>query len=934
MIIKNNEQLNRRKTKKSKPYIVCIFCLLNRNLLFLGLCFLFFHVNLKSQNASWNIYGTVLDSLEEKYLAYVLVYATPDTTDTFLSYANTDENGKFNIEIDSRYTLVRLKISYLGYFPKEINVSVSDNTPLNIYLSKKDNNLKEVVVSDKRPAIVQKSDTTIYDLKQFRDSTEYNVEDLLAKLPGVEVNADGSIRVNGKAIDKVLIEGSDLFGRNYTLGTKNIRAQFIEKVEVIDHFQENPVLKNVNMSDAIVLNLLMHEDKKNIISGTLNSGLGIGLDDELKGTLHANIFSISKRNKFILLSDNGNTGTQYGVNELTATYGSSNPKDIKSEIRQPFDYQVFTNTQNPGLPSIYINNARSYFSNIRSLFDINDQWSVSLNGIFSKRQDLQKSSIQQSFLFDENTYDLGIERNLELQSDLWSLDLQVDHFSKNQNRSFQFYIKGDYNNRFNRQNILEFDPISVKDYFSEATEKQQNWLVAGLFTQKLGINAVGQIQLKGNSFERPQTLIAENEDFPSFFGQMNEFSQLRQSLAYNYREIEVTGRYLWSYKSLLLEIEPIYSFSLSRFGNKLSLADSSEVQYPLLENQNTQEDVISNKYQLNARVKLNLSGSTSLHYLFQIERRDNRITREVTTNIPAIQTLSSRIAFQGTFSNGSKGQVTYSLSSQNPVNEFYFSIPYFSDSYVLYQPDIRNQHTIGHRLNLNYSKNNELKLRSYFVDISYDINQQIWRDATLFKNSLLILSPYFSDSNNSFNVNGSFDQFIPKFKTNVKVNSTYSKGDGEFFIQNKISDLSNQSFQFHVSLKSIFLRNLNVIIDNSINIFQSYETGNKNMNNNSVFTWRTGFTTLYNINAWRFSFSLNRTLGKSDNNNTVNLLGTQMKVSKNILIAKKTMNIELNAVNLLNIKDYNRVQNDNFFFFRSSIEAIPMFLLLKLDYSL
>ncbi|HMO38713.1 MAG TPA: carboxypeptidase-like regulatory domain-containing protein [Saprospiraceae bacterium] len=899
---------------------------------FLYCCFFLF-ANTVAQNRSWNVSGIVSDSATRNALSYVLIYATPDTSDTFLSYTNTDENGKFDIKIDNRYSSIRLKISYLGYSPQEVITSKYDNAALNIYLTKKDNNLREVVVSDKRPPVIQKSDTTIYDLKQFRDSTEYNVEDLLAKLPGVEVNADGSIKVNGKNIDKVLIEGADLFGRKYTLGTKNIRAEFIEKVEVIDHYQENPVLKNVNISDAVVLNLLIHEDKKNIISGALNGGAGIGIDDELKGALHVNIFSVSKKSKFILLSDNGNTGTQYGISELSATYGSPNSKDIKNEIRQYSDYQHIANIQNPGLPSIYINNAASYFSTIRALHNINDQWSINLNSIFSRKQDSQQSFTQQSFLFDENTYNLSVDRYLALQGGLWNADLQVDHFSKNQERSLQLYIKGDYSNRFNAQNILEFDPSSVRNYFSEAAEKQQNWLAAGLFTQKISNNAAGQIQLKGNSFTRPQTLIAENEDFPVFFGQVNEWSQLRQSLAYSHQEMEITGRYLWSHKILLLEVEPIYALSVSRFGNNLMLTDSANLQISPYQNENMEDEVFSNQYKLNARVKINLDKKSSLDYLLQLDRITNRNKKDENTSFSTIQTMSSRVSFQRVFFNNARGLITYTLDNQNPVNEFYFSTPYFSDSYTFYQPDIRNRNTVGHRLSVNYNKRNELKLRYYTLNIKYDINQQIWRDAALFERSLFIVTPWFSNKNNGFSITGNFDQFIPKFKTNIKVGSTYSNNKGAFLIQNETSNLSNQALQLHTSFRSVFLRNFNVIIDNSMGNFQSYETGKKRTSSNSVFTWRTDFTTLYQINDWRVSFSCNRIYGQSDNN-IVNLLGTQMKASKNIFIAKKRMGVELNVVNLLNKRDYSRVQNDSFFFFRSSIEAIPMFCLLKLDYSL
>lgn len=305
-----------------------------------------------AQDSPWAIKGSVLDSLSGEPITGALVYATGVGTGAFLAHANTDGEGRFELSVPPSEREVWLEASHLGHHPYRAKQADSEQSTLKVIrLRPKNYALKEVVVAEQRPAIVEKSDTTVYDLKQFAEASDYKVEDILRKLPGVEVKADGSISVGGKAIDKVLVEGTDLFGRKYTLATKNIRAGFIAQVQVIDHYQENPVLKDVNLSDAIVLNLLMAEDKKNILSGSFNGGLGAGLEGELKGALHANLFSIAKQRKLVLLSDNGNIGEAYGRAELDATFDNHNPDDIKAGLHQPPDLQQLPRIANPGLPA-------------------------------------------------------------------------------------------------------------------------------------------------------------------------------------------------------------------------------------------------------------------------------------------------------------------------------------------------------------------------------------------------------------------------------------------------------------------------------------------------------------------------------------------------------------------------------------------------------
>ncbi|NNU34024.1 hypothetical protein HK413_07400 [Mucilaginibacter sp. S1162] len=100
--------------------------------------------------------------------------------------------------------------------------------------------LNEVVVKGERTPVVQKKDTLEFNTEAFKTRPNAVVEDLLRLLPGVQVNVDGSILVNGKAVNKMLIDGKRFFGSDPTVATKNLDADMVASVQVYDDREEDP----------------------------------------------------------------------------------------------------------------------------------------------------------------------------------------------------------------------------------------------------------------------------------------------------------------------------------------------------------------------------------------------------------------------------------------------------------------------------------------------------------------------------------------------------------------------------------------------------------------------------------------------------------------------------------------------------------------------
>lgn len=202
------------------------------------------------------------------------VMAVNQVTKAMDSYAITNDKGKYllNLKPNSNYII---KVSYLGMQSKEISLAtVATNIVQNITLESGGIELEGVEIVREMPVSI-KGDTIVYNADSFKSGTERKLEDVLKKLPGVEVNADGEIEVEGKKVTKLMIEGKDFFDGDTKLGVKNIPADAIDKIQVLRNFNDVSALKGLENGDEnIAMNIKLKSGKKNFWFGDINAGGG------------------------------------------------------------------------------------------------------------------------------------------------------------------------------------------------------------------------------------------------------------------------------------------------------------------------------------------------------------------------------------------------------------------------------------------------------------------------------------------------------------------------------------------------------------------------------------------------------------------------------------------------------------------------------------
>ena len=252
--------------------------------------------------------GVIKDSIGNP-LELANVIATVKSSGSIVSYGISNYEGRFQLNLPVNNTYL-LKASFLGYETSEKEITISENhqgQTLDFVLSSKTSELEGVEIIYEMPVTV-KGDTIVYNVDSFTTGEERKLGDVMKKLPGVEVNDDGEIEVEGKTVNKVMVEGKDFFDGDSKLATKNIPADAVDKVEVLRNYNEVDQMRGLgNDQDNVAINIKLKEGKKNFWFGEIAAGIGIA-DDDGKQLIHPKLFYYSPKYSLNFITDFNDIG--------------------------------------------------------------------------------------------------------------------------------------------------------------------------------------------------------------------------------------------------------------------------------------------------------------------------------------------------------------------------------------------------------------------------------------------------------------------------------------------------------------------------------------------------------------------------------------------------------------------------------------------------
>ncbi|WP_255567331.1 TonB-dependent receptor [Flavobacterium okayamense] len=340
------------------------------------------------------------------------VMAINNETKAMDAYAITNDKGKFilNLKANTPYTL---KASYIGFstYEKVVNTS-GENMTYNIEMNQ-GVQLNDVELVYEMPVTIS-GDTIIYNSDSFTNGTERKLEDVLKKLPGVEVNKDGEIQVEGKTVQKVMVEGKDFFDGDTKIATKNIPADALDKIQVLRNYNEVSNLKGLeNNEENIAINIKLKEGKKNFWFGDITAGIGVGHEED-RHLVNPKLFYYSPKYSINVIGNINNIGEL----PLTARDYFKFTGGFRSMMRK--GGSSFNVTSNDlgilGLNNNQAANIKTKFGAANFSYNPSKAWTLSGFGIFlgndtqiqnisrSTRVDTQDPSNEAKIVNDENSF--------------------------------------------------------------------------------------------------------------------------------------------------------------------------------------------------------------------------------------------------------------------------------------------------------------------------------------------------------------------------------------------------------------------------------------------------------------------------------------------------------------------------------------------------
>lgn len=294
--------------------------------------FLFFLLSTCQMQAQSLIKGKVIDNETHQPLERATVTLTRDSSNTVYKYALTDQKGYFSFSV-SEDVAWKVHVTYLGYQKK--SQPAQKGKEITFQLKPEAISLKEVEIKGGR--IYGRQDTVKYNLSRFTSGKEQNIKEALKKLPGIDINEQsGEIRYNGKAISQFTVEGMDVSGGRYNQITKDLKADAVEKAEVIEHFQPIRSLRNKMPSDKVALNLKLKPEVRSRWLLTLQAAGGYGDPMLYSGKLNA--LQLARERQGVYLYKTDHTGKDLSTELQQLTSDNQNfltPTDVPTFIDQP-----------------------------------------------------------------------------------------------------------------------------------------------------------------------------------------------------------------------------------------------------------------------------------------------------------------------------------------------------------------------------------------------------------------------------------------------------------------------------------------------------------------------------------------------------------------------------------------------------------------------
>jgi hypothetical protein len=353
-----------------------------------------------------------------------------------LAFSITKHDGSFRLGFtkDSVQKSLLLNVEMNGYKRAEMLITNSlscDSNAVVIKLEPAVKQLEDIVIKAQLSPVKLKGDTIEFNAKAYLNPQTRKLQDLFANMQGFQVSGDGKISYNGKEVEKILIEGEDLADKNYKLISRNLNAAWINKIQVLNNYNDDRLLKEVFQSDKIGINITVNEDVKNKLTGSLSAGAGtrsrVSADNSL-------IF-LQDKIKWLSFLNYNNTGEEADA-DIGYLFNNDDPYQANAKSDNEQLLQIGRIIP-PDLSNQYIRNNREFAGAAIA------SWKISriakMKAMVSNTDGQLKNEaggLQQTFLPDGNQWLIIQRQRLLMQQRNWYGVVSISHDNRDDNNGY------------------------------------------------------------------------------------------------------------------------------------------------------------------------------------------------------------------------------------------------------------------------------------------------------------------------------------------------------------------------------------------------------------------------------------------------------------------------------------------------------------------
>ncbi len=422
--------------------------------------------------------GTLLDKTTSETIIAASVELLNVKDSAYVAGAFSSPDGYFALKELSKGNYI-LHVTYLGYTPVYQKISLTGNpSSLNLGKILMETDailLKEAVVEGKKPEIVVKNDTIEYDAGSYKTTENAVVEDLLKKLPGVEVDKEGKITVGGKEVKKFLVDGKEFFSDDPKVASKNLPAEMVDKLQVVDRKSEMARLTGFDDGEEeTVINLTIRSGMKQGTMGNVLGGLGADVEKDKDSRYQAGAFLNHMKNsdRYTLIvgaNNNNNMGaSDLGANQFGGMRmrrgpgggaGITESENVMFNMNKEFSTKLSLNTDiryNGMDRDSKSKNSETTLSDKQSQLDNSLSTNNYISDNFSINMRLEwKPDSSNTFIFRPN-FRYNTSKSDETTSldrlDYYTNDTILNSFETSNNKGDGYSIGGnlDYSHRFSK----------------------------------------------------------------------------------------------------------------------------------------------------------------------------------------------------------------------------------------------------------------------------------------------------------------------------------------------------------------------------------------------------------------------------------------------------------------------------------------------------